>query len=128
MRKVCEIKDTDDTEMMWVYFTDTGFFDVQNLENIPKDQSIYNDILNVLAVLIGFRHNQEEFKEFANILHKISNCNIEYTETPKYTKKVDVGNFVVDNSKLKKLGWNPKISVEEGIKKTMEFFTTNTKK
>ena len=68
------------------------------------------------------------FKEFANILHKISNCNIEYTETPKYTKKVDVGNFVVDNSKLKKLGWTPKISVEEGIKKTMEFFTTNTKK
>ena len=68
------------------------------------------------------------FKEFANILQKISNCNIEYPETPKYTKKVDVGNFVVDNSKLKKLGWNPKISVEEGIKKTMEFFTTNTKK
>lgn len=37
------------------------------VENIPEDQSIYNDILNVIAVLIGFRHNQEEFKKFANI-------------------------------------------------------------
>ena len=37
------------------------------VENIPEDQTIYNDILNVIAVLIGFRHNQEEFKKFANI-------------------------------------------------------------
>ena len=37
------------------------------VENLPQDQHIYNDILNVMAVLVGFRHNQEEFKEFANI-------------------------------------------------------------
>ena len=37
------------------------------VENLPQDQPIYNDILNVMAVLVGFRHNQEEFKEFANI-------------------------------------------------------------
>ena len=28
---------------------------------------MYNDILNVMAVLIAFRHNQEEFKEFSDI-------------------------------------------------------------
>jgi len=33
--KVCEIKDSNDTEMMWVYFTDTGLFKVENLENVP---------------------------------------------------------------------------------------------
>ena len=37
LKKVCEIKDTDDTEMMWVYFTDTGLFNVENLQNIPKN-------------------------------------------------------------------------------------------
>ena len=36
LQKVCEIKDTDDTEMMWVYFTDTGLFDVQDLANVPE--------------------------------------------------------------------------------------------
>jgi spore coat polysaccharide biosynthesis protein SpsF len=33
--KVCEIKNTDDTEMMWVYFTDTVFFRTEQLEKVP---------------------------------------------------------------------------------------------
>ena len=37
LRAVCEIKDTDNTEMMWVYFTDTGLFNVENLQNIPSE-------------------------------------------------------------------------------------------
>jgi spore coat polysaccharide biosynthesis protein SpsF len=36
LKKVCEIKGTDDTELMWVYFTDTGLFNVENLKNIPQ--------------------------------------------------------------------------------------------
>lgn len=36
LNKVCDIKDTDETEMMWVYFTDTGLFNVENLKNIPE--------------------------------------------------------------------------------------------
>jgi spore coat polysaccharide biosynthesis protein SpsF len=31
LEKVCEIKDTDETEMMWVYFTRTGLFKVEEL-------------------------------------------------------------------------------------------------
>ena len=31
LEKVCEIKDTDDTEMMWVYFTETGLFKIEDL-------------------------------------------------------------------------------------------------
>jgi spore coat polysaccharide biosynthesis protein SpsF len=36
LNKVCEIKDTSDTEMMWVYFKDTGLFKTELLENIPE--------------------------------------------------------------------------------------------
>ena len=32
LQKVCEIKDSDETEMMWVYFTDTGLFRTEKLE------------------------------------------------------------------------------------------------
>ncbi len=32
LEKVCCIKGTDDTEMMWVYFKDTGLFNVSTLE------------------------------------------------------------------------------------------------
>ena len=47
---------------------------------------------------------------------------IKYVNPPVYTQKVDVGNFVVNNSKLKSLGWKPKVSVKDGIKKTLEYF------
>ena len=65
------------------------------------------------------------FYEFGNILEKTTGCKVKYSETPTYTKKVDVGNFVVNNSKLCKLGWTPKISVDVGIKKTLTFFQSN---
>jgi UDP-glucose 4-epimerase len=37
-------------------------------------------------------------------------------------KIVDVGNFVVNNSKLRSLGWKPKMNLDQGIKKTLEYF------
>lgn len=37
LKKVCEIKDTTDTEMMWTYFKDTGLFKCEKLQNIPDD-------------------------------------------------------------------------------------------
>ena len=45
-------------------------------------------------------------------------------EAPKYTKKVDVGNFVVNNSKLKKLGWKPQVDINSGVKKTIKYFNS----
>ena len=62
------------------------------------------------------------FRDFAKILKEITDCKISYAQTPEYTKKVDVGNFVVDNTKLKKLGWKPKIELKVGIQKTMNYF------
>ena len=62
------------------------------------------------------------FYNLAKILQKQTDCKINYPLTPKYTKKVDVGNFVVDNKKLKSLGWKPKVTLEDGIKKTLESF------
>ena len=65
------------------------------------------------------------FYELANLLGKLTNCKVKFVTTPRYAKKTDVGNFVVDNSKLRKLGWAPKTSVDIGIKKTLEFFESN---
>jgi len=62
------------------------------------------------------------FYKLGNMLEKLTNAKTKFVNTPNYTKKVDVGNFIVDNSKLRSLGWNPKISTEEGIKKTIKYF------
>jgi len=63
------------------------------------------------------------FYQLANMLKEETNCKIKYVKAPPYTKKVDVGNFYVNNSKLKHLGWNPKITVKDGIKKTIDFLS-----
>jgi len=62
------------------------------------------------------------FYQLGKWLSDFSDSKVKFIETPKYTKKVDVGNFVVDNSKLRSLGWSPKISVKEGIVKTLDYF------
>lgn len=62
------------------------------------------------------------FSKLGKLLEKNTLASVKFTPTPKYTKKVDVGNFIVDNSKLKKLGWKPKISIELGIQNTLKYF------
>ena len=65
------------------------------------------------------------FYELGNWLEKLTDAKIEYVETPSYTKKTDVGNFIANNTKLSKLNWKPKVTVESGIKKTLQFFQNN---
>ena len=62
------------------------------------------------------------FYELGKLLEKLTNAKVKFVKTPTYTKKVDVGNFVVNNSKLKSLGWKPKVSLDEGIKRTLDDF------
>ncbi len=64
------------------------------------------------------------FYELAHILQELCDVKIKYTDPPQYTQKVDVGNFIVDNSKLRSLGWSPKISVKEGISQTLKYFNS----
>ena len=64
------------------------------------------------------------FKKFAEVLQKMTKCKISFPPTPSYTKKVDVGNFVVNNSKLKKLGWKPEVDINSGVRKTINYFNS----
>jgi len=62
------------------------------------------------------------FYEIGKWLEELIDAKIRFVESPPYTKKVDVGNFVVDNSKLRSLGWESMMSPKEGIRKTLEYF------
>ena len=62
------------------------------------------------------------FDQLGNLLEQFTGAKVKFVKTPKYTKKVDVGNFVVSNSKLKSLGWKPKVDLNVGIKETLEYF------
>jgi len=64
------------------------------------------------------------FYQIGKWLEDLTDTKVQYIDSPQYTKKVDVGNFVVDNSKLKGLGWKPKTSVKDGIEKTLDYFSS----
>lgn len=53
---------------------------------------------------------------------------LKFIDWPEDAKKRETGDFVADISKIKKdLGWEPKISLEEGLKKTIEYYQDNIK-
>ena len=109
-----------------------------NKVNIYNNGNFYRDLVYISDVIAGIKTiinkgksgnlywissgKKTWFYQLANWLTQFSNVKIKYTKPPSYTQKVDVGNFIVDNSKLKSLGWKPKVSVKDGIKKTLESF------
>jgi len=62
------------------------------------------------------------FHEIGKLLEEFTSGKVKYIESPSYNNKVDVGNFVVDNSKLCSIGWNLEISLKNGIKETLDYF------
>lgn len=46
-----------------------------------------------------------------------------FVKFPKNRKDIEIGNYVADIKKIKgEVGWEPKTSVEEGIRKTVEYY------
>ncbi|WP_268544435.1 NAD-dependent epimerase/dehydratase family protein [Candidatus Nitrosotenuis cloacae] len=62
------------------------------------------------------------FHQLGRLLGSMTNAEIKYVNSPTYTKKVDVGNFVVDNSKLRSLGWKPRVTIRQGVQNTIQHF------
>ena len=65
LEQVCKIKDSEDTEMMWTYFEDTGLFDISELKNVPS-KYIRNDIRMTLDYQDDFVFFETVFKHFSN--------------------------------------------------------------
>ena len=105
---------------------------------IFKKGNFFRDIIYVSDVISGIKTIMKKgksgelywissgkkiwFYELGKLLEKLTDAKVKFVKEPNYTKKVDVGNFVVDNSKLMALGWKPKINLNQGIKETLEYF------
>lgn len=63
LQKVCEIKNTEDTEMMWTYFKDTGIFETGILQEVPE--ILFNDkIRATLDYIEDFEFFKKVFEHF----------------------------------------------------------------
>jgi len=109
-----------------------------NKLTIFKNGKFFRDLIYISDVVFGIKTIMNKgksgdlywissgrkiwFYELGKLLEKLTDAKVKFVKTPNYTKKVDVGNFVVNNSKLRSLGWKPKMNLDEGIKKTLEYF------
>jgi len=112
-------------------------FDGENI-TIFNEGKIFRDLIYISDVISGIKtivkkgqsgelywissSKKTWFSQLGNLLEKMTNAKVSYIKTPTYTKKVDVGNFVVSNKKLKNLGWTPKVDLKTGIQNTLNFF------
>ena len=62
------------------------------------------------------------FYEIAEIIQELTDGKVKYVDEPTYHKKIDVGNFVADNKKLRSLGWEHKVQFKEGVKNILNHF------
>ena len=85
LEKVCDIKDTEDTEMMWVYFTETGLFNVRELTG---DLTPY--IRDGVRITLDY---QEDFNFFEAVFNAL------YDKNPNMPL-VDVLSFLDDHQEV----------------------------
>ncbi len=61
--------------------------------------------------------------EIVRTINSRFNLDLMVREFPRERKKIEVGDYIADFSKIKKTyGWEPKVSLEEGIKKTIAYY------
>ena len=82
LNKVCKIKKSVDTEMMWTYFKDTGLFDIESLNNIPSE-FIREDIRMTLDYHDDLVFFEKIFKHF----YKKGNYNFDLYDIVEYLDK-----------------------------------------
>ena len=62
----------------------------------------------------------EIVKKITNI---IGNGNYKLIPFPENSKRIEIGDYIADYSKIKKtLGWEPKVSLEKGLQNTIEYY------
>lgn len=101
--------------------------------SIKRDFLYIDDCISALLVLgsrdecIGEIYNIgsdeiSDFKTVASIISKHTGAEINYIEFSDERKRLEPGHFYPDITKIKNLGWSPKVDLNKGIIRTIEFY------
>ena len=96
----------------------------------PKRDFIYiDDVIDAIDIILkkckglqiynvgsGKSHS---ILQVCNALKKIAKKNIEIKSIKSKSRKVDINNIVSNHSQLKKLGWKPKVSLDQGLREIL---------
>jgi UDP-glucose 4-epimerase len=96
---------------------------VESLVETALNDNVYGEVYNIGSGI------PVSFIELANKIIEISgNGKVDYTEFTSERKALEPGDYYADITKIKKaIKWEPKISLDDGIKKTIEYYSKNKK-
>lgn len=103
LNKVCEIKNSDDTEMMWTYFKDSGLFRCGKLEKVP-DIYFSDKIRSTLDYPEDYEFFTKVFEHFNCINNDVGLDEIvKYLNENPEVAKINIGRQqeFLDNQKAK---------------------------
>jgi nucleoside-diphosphate-sugar epimerase len=72
-------------------------------------------------------HEHISLQELAGLLVELNGSgNYELVPFPEDRKPIDIGDYYADFRKIEKvLGWSPRVTLENGLKQTLEFYRAN---
>jgi UDP-glucose 4-epimerase len=105
-----------------------------------RDFNYVDDVVN--AFLLAVQHPEMYGKsynlggrshysllEFVEILHHYCDFEHEVVPFPEEHKAIDIGDYYGDYSRFHRItGWDPEIALEEGLRRTLEYFKTRKAK
>ena len=105
-------------EIMYVDDISSAIFFIIK-KKLSKDKFLTNYIKRSSVINVG-SDKEYSIKQIANIIAKITNNK----SGLKFNKKYPDGTprKILDNRTIKKLGWKSKVSLEEGLKKTLNWY------
>ena len=108
-------------EIMYVDDISSAIFFIIK-KKLSKDKFLTNYLKKYYVINVG-SSNEYTIKKIAHIISKATNSDSKLT----FNKKYPDGTMqkILDNRIIKKLGWKPKISLIEGLKKTLDWYYKN---
>lgn len=95
----------------------------ESLISTALSDDVYGEVYNIGSGI------PVSFIELANKIIEVSGKGkVDYTEFTTERKALEPGDYYADITKIKNaIGWEPKIPLDEGIKKTLEYYKKNKK-
>ena len=91
LEKICDMKDTDDTEAAWLSFSELDLFDTRILSNVPKKLQ-RPDIRATLDY-------QEDFEFFKTVIEHFENNNIEEYSLGDIVEYLDSNPDIIESNR-----------------------------
>jgi UDP-glucose 4-epimerase len=60
--------------------------------------------------------------EIGRMIEELTPGKVTYVDAPDLYNQTDIGNIVIDSNKIRKLGWDWRVTVKDGLQKTLEYY------